>query len=211
MKNIAILLRGHTRNYEKLLDNFNNFKDLEKDYNLFIFIHTWKTTNFNNLIPIDKEKIIKNFNINENNIIIENQLDILNNKLFKTNRNRDKFKFQLYSIFKLKDHLINFENNNNFRFDYVFFTRFDIHYFVKLKDLLENVTNKILFFPKDVYYDIYCLMDRKFLDIYGNMILYNFKSIKKFYNSYGINPIIKYIIKLFNLEVEYKKIGTIMK
>lgn len=213
MKNIAILIRGHCRNYKKLLNNFkNNFlKDLPSDYKIYIFVHTWTKNNYKNRIKTNKEQIITDYNLNENNIIIENQDEILNNKLFLNNSNRDKFKFQLYGIYKLKELLLKYENTNNIKFDYVFFTRFDLIYYISLKDLLTKIDNKITLFPKDVYYDIYCLLDRKYLEIYGNMILYNFKKIKKIYNSYGINPIIKFIRQKFNLNVNYIKLAYIRR
>lgn len=211
MINVAILIRGHIRNYRKLLQNFNEFKKLPNEYNLHIFIHTWNTTNFNNCIHVNKEILINDFNLDQDKLIIENQTEILNSNIFKKNRNRNKFKFQLYAIYKLKNLVLDFENSNNLKFNYIFFTRFDLIYLINLKNLIQKTANKIILFPKDVYYDIFCLLDRKFLEIYGNMILYNFKLIKKIYNSYGINPIIKFIIKKYTLEKELIRIAFIKR
>ncbi|ADO67279.1 hypothetical protein crov246 [Cafeteria roenbergensis virus] len=214
MINVAILIRGHTRNYETLLLNFKNvlIANLPENYKIHIFIHTWHTNNYTNTIITDKNKLVNDYNINENNIIIDKQNEIERLESFTHNANKYKFKFQLYGIYKLKNMVIEFENKNNFKFDYVLFTRFDILYYsINFHELLVKTKNKILLISKDVYYDIYCLMDRKFLNIYGNMILYNFKKIKNIYNSYGINPIIKFIIKKYNIDVNYLRIGFIRR
>ena len=125
MKKIAILIRGHTRNYEKIYFNFlQNIIKSSQDIEIKIFIHTWNTSNYNDntLTDIEKLKLLYNPELIE----IENQQDIINEPIFYSNINKDKFKFQLYSIYKLGQMINSYETNNNYKFDYYFHTRFDI-------------------------------------------------------------------------------------
>ncbi len=193
MKKIAILLRGHVRSYKKTVENFLKFIDCE-NLQVDIFIHTWDTVNYDTIEPTNIDEI--KYLYNPINICVDSQLDISTKPIFYKNANRAKFKFQLYSIYILKEMMTEHELKNNFKYDYVIHTRFDLAYIMNLNEvinLLEN--NNIVTHFKLTYYDLFCAIDRQYIELYSNMILQNFKKIKKQYKMYGINPIIDFNIK----------------
>lgn len=196
MKKVAVLIRGHVRNYAKLKKSFDFFTQPNDNYEYTMFVHTWNTVNYSSAEIIDIEAI-KNF-YNTINIIVEEQKYISTTCVyFMNNRNRDKFKFQLYSIYNVHKMMLEYEQTNNVKFDYVYHTRFDMLYNTKLCDIIKTMDEKeadIVTPYKFVYYDLNCLIRRVNSDKYSNMILYDFKKIKKIYKSYGINCIIKYLI-----------------
>lgn len=166
---IAILLRGHVRNYEKIIENFNFLIKNNLDYELNIFIHTWDIINYNSDELTNVDKIIQLYNPKK--IKIDNQKNVVDEEIFYKNANRKKFVFQLYSIHILKKMLIEYESENNIIFDYVIHTRFDILYNTTITNIIESMKDyDILTFPKKTYYDIYCVCKRNILNVYSVLI-----------------------------------------
>jgi hypothetical protein len=117
------------------------------------------------------------------------------------NANKAKFAYQLYSMHKLKNLVRQYEQKNNCKFDAFIHTRFDMVYFKSLPEFLNlSKTHDIATFEKSIYYDLFAVLNKKSFEIYSNMYTMNFKKIKKIYNSYGINPIIQHIIKIYNFK-----------
>lgn len=205
-KKIAIGIRGHIRNYEKTLDYFYHTLLDNIEHEVIIFIHSWDKINYNNNILIDKEKLILDYKVEDNNYNIEIQQNI--DKKNFCSRNKYKFNIQLYSINKLKELIINYEKKNNVTFDYILFTRFDITYYNKLNLYLDKIDDKsILLCNNYTYYDLFQLFHRKNLDIFGNMLLLKYNKIKNKYKSYGVNPIIDFLIKKNNLKIIENNFG----
>ena len=95
MLKVAIMIRGHIRNVDNLVKNYEKILNIKDNNEYYIFIHTWKTLNYNNEIPIDIPYINKIFN--PVSIIIDDQNEVINDIIFRQNANRAKFKFQLFS------------------------------------------------------------------------------------------------------------------
>jgi hypothetical protein len=192
---IAILIRGHSRNYQRVYQNFyNNIMKYKSSENVKIFIHTWSTTNYDNTTPVNKENIVELYQ--PESIIVEDQKSVI-----LRNANKAKFAYQLYSMHKLKNLVRQYEQKNNCKFDAFIHTRFDMVYFKSLPEFLNlSKTHDIATFEKSIYYDLFAVLNKKSFEIYSNMYTMNFKKIKKIYNSYGINPIIQHIIKIYNFK-----------
>jgi hypothetical protein len=192
---IAILIRGHSRNYQRVYQNFyDNIMKYKSSENVKIFIHTWTTTNYDNTTPVNKENIVELYQ--PESIIVEDQ-----QKVILHNANKAKFAYQLYSMHKLKNLVRQYEQKNNCKFDAFIHTRFDMVYFKSLPEFLNlSKTHDIATFEKSIYYDLFAVLNKKSFEIYSNMYTMNFKKIKKIYNSYGINPIIQHIIKIYNFK-----------
>lgn len=192
---IAILIRGHSRNYQRVYQNFyDNIMKYKSSENVKIFIHTWTTTNYDNTTPVNKENIVELYQ--PESIIVEDQKSVI-----LRNANKAKFAYQLYSMHKLKNLVRQYEQKNNCKFDSFIHTRFDMVYFKSLPEFLNlSKTHDIATFEKSVYYDLFAILNKKSFKIYSNMYTMNFKKIKKIYNSYGINPIIQHIIKIYNFK-----------
>jgi hypothetical protein len=192
---IAILIRGHSRNYQHVYQNFyDNIMKYKSSENVKIFIHTWSTTNYDNTTPVNKENIVELYQ--PESIIVEDQKSVI-----LRNANKAKFAYQLYSMHKLKNLVRQYEQKNNCKFDAFIHTRFDMVYFKSLPEFLNlSKTHDIATFEKSIYYDLFAVLNKKSFEIYSNMYTMNFKKIKKIYNSYGINPIIQHIIKIYNFK-----------
>ena len=192
---IAILIRGHSRNYQRVYQNFyDNIMKYKSSENVKIFIHTWTTTNYDNTTPVNKENIVELYQ--PESIIVEDQ-----QKVILHNANKAKFAYQLYSMHKLKNLVRQYEQKNKCKFDAFIHTRFDMVYFKSLPEFLNlSKTHDIATFEKSIYYDLFAVLNKKSFEIYSNMYTMNFKKIKKIYNSYGINPIIQHIIKIYNFK-----------
>ena len=162
--------------------------------NVKIFIHTWTTTNYDNTTPVNKENIVELYQ--PESIIVEDQKSVTLH-----NANKAKFAYQLYSMHKLKNLVRQYEQKNKCKFDAFIHTRFDMVYFKSLPEFLNlSKTHDIATFEKSIYYDLFAILNKKSFEIYSNMYTMNFKKIKKIYNSYGINPIIQHIIKIYNFK-----------
>jgi hypothetical protein len=192
---IAILIRGHSRNYQHVYQNFyDNIMKYKSSENVKIFIHTWTTTNYDNTSPVNKENIVELYQ--PESIMVEDQKSVI-----LRNANKAKFAYQLYSMHKLKNLVRQYEQKNNCKFDAFIHTRFDMVYFKSLPEFLNlSKTHDIATFEKSIYYDLFAVLNKKSFEIYSNMYTMNFKKIKKIYNSYGINPIIQHIIKIYNFK-----------
>lgn len=198
---IAILLRGHIRKSNEILENFkNNLIINNSNLEIIIFIHTWDLVNKGFPDKVNYDELKKKYNILSNdNIIMENQDNVKETPLFYNNANIKKFRYQLHAIHKLKEMVQNYELNNNIKFDYFFFTRFDLNYSMNLSTIIEKMgKNNILTIDNFIYYDLYAFVDRVAFEKYGDMYLLPSKKIKNMYKSYGVNPIIDYIIKKNN-------------
>lgn len=117
MKTVAILLSGHLRNFEDIINNFkDNFINIiSQEFNYDIFIHTWDN-NFTNDKYMNNDSNFKNIIINYDyiqnlfrrnkivikKIIIENQIQLYN-----------KLNIDLYLYNNICDKSIhnNFDNN----------------------------------------------------------------------------------------------------
>lgn len=194
MKKIAILLRGHVRSYKKTLEKFLYFKNCE-NFDIDVFIHTWDTVNYNTSELTNIEEIKQLYNPVD--CVVDNQLDVKSKPLFYSNSNRDKFKYQLYSMYILGNMMANYELKNDFKYDYVINTRFDLTYFVNLNEIIEKIENEydVVTDCKFTYYDLFCVIDRKYSNLFSNMICQKHKKIINKYGSYGINPVIDFNIK----------------
>lgn len=198
MRKVAILIRGHVRNYTKLKASYDFFTSPAptNDLEYIVFIHTWNTSNYSSTEPVDIESLQAFYNTTH--VMVEEQKSISTTcNYFINNRNRDKFKYQLYSIYNVHKMMLDYENATGIKFDYVFHTRFDMGYRTQLYSIVKIMDEQdidIITPYKFVYYDLYCLIKRNNSDKYSNMILYDFRKIKKMYKMYGINCIIKNLI-----------------
>ena len=208
---IALCIRGHMRTYLKTIKNIYDKILNNNNYEIVVFLHTWDTMNYNNNISIPSlEELTKLYKTN--NILIENQKMIRNYELFYNNRNRDKFRYQLYGIYKLGQMVRDYEKNNNIKFDYFIHTRFDINFNYTIKENLDFLGNSDILTDLDfAYYDLTTLLNRNSFDLYSNMILYPFGFYKNKYKMYGIIIIIDYLIKQKKLKHKTSRFAWIMR
>lgn len=192
---VALCIRGHLRTYLKTIKNiFENIIN-DENYKIIIFLHTWDTMNYNNNINIPSFEELSNL-YKTNNILIENQINVKNMEIMYKNKNKDKFKYQLYSIYKLKNMVKEYETTNNMIFDYYIHSRFDIYFDNKLTNLISLFKNNdIMTDSIFAYYDLACILNKNTFDLYSDMILYPFRILKNKYKMYGIIIIIDNLIK----------------
>lgn len=190
IKKIALCLRGHMRSYQKIFPQLKI--NLLDKFNVIIFIHTW------NLNSVDGQ----NIDINHietlykpAQIIVENQSTCYNTPWFINNKNRDKFKFQMYGIAMVNKMVTQYENLHNMKFDIQIITRPDFTIINNIENLLQN-TNFVVTLPKYQYYDLCFFGSREIIDQLGNIINVKKKNIPKKYKSYGLNPLIRCCIKI---------------
>ena len=142
-------------------------KNIFENYDADVFIHTWSTSNKNKLnilykpkkIIAEKQKfffplksLIKEF---RNVVSIKQKLVWLYNLFFTYNYGKNKnFKrlqatysrfYSAYKSIKLKK---NYEEENNFKYDYVISARIDLCLFKKIE--FEKLSKKILYCPNSV-------------------------------------------------------------
>ncbi len=208
---IALCIRGHLRTYLKTIKNiYENIID-DKNYKIIVFLHTWDTMDYNNNIEIPSSEKLTNL-YKTNNILIENQKNVKNMEIMYKNKNRDKFKYQLYSIYKLKNMVREYEKNNNFIFDYYIHTRFDIYFNTTLTNIINIFgNNEIITDPNFTYYDLACILNNNTFNLYSDMILYPFGYYKNKYKMYGIIIMIDCLIKQKKLKHIGNRFSWIMR
>lgn len=163
---IAILLCGNIRSWDKTKESFDNFfKNIE--YDLFVSTYTkqceyhpyWlglnplfqdvtlEKQNINNLL-LNKSKAIVITDSSDNDIFIENERLKMNPKM------KDYFHgfSQFNNIKKAINIMEEYEISNNFKYDIVIKTRFDVLYNSVLNiQNIETIVNEILIDSNNTY------------------------------------------------------------
>jgi hypothetical protein len=204
-KKVAILLSGHLRNFEEIINNFkNNFiKEISEEFDYDIYIHTWNN-NFTEDNVMNYDRYFLNIKVNNDyiynlfqknglivkKIIIENQKELYNllniNSYLHTNTNNRSIhdKFNIDYVKDLTNKLFwqyyghyKLINNldNNDDYDFIIKSRPDIFYEKFDKKLFE--------------YDIFFPETHQFGDVNINQIFFGGKTkymteILKFFENF---------------------------
>ena len=201
---IIVILRGHIRNSFNNEHLYNYLSNLNKKYNLYIFIHTWNIKNnslswrhsVENTSVVTKELIMKYFkNLKIEKLMIDDDKKIQligeTEGLIKTTLMPIKgWKNMWYGIHKIAQYILlnmhryKFDSNTftlNMRFDY--FTNSTLNQYVSRVDnynfvnkLLDSSSDKINFLKNPPnHYGIDNIYTGKFYKIYYTILLFHFK------------------------------------
>ena len=139
---IAVLLCGHVRSWNKeyFLKIFGNVDIFIHTYNNVLMYHPWieeQNGILNNEKKESTKDIISIIGIEPKKIVVEDQNDIKTvSKDFVLNPDT----YYQYRKFKLCNDLrLAYEKENNFKYDIVIKTRFDINYSLTLSDMLQRI------------------------------------------------------------------------
>jgi hypothetical protein len=148
MKKIALCFRGLNNYFLESYDNINSFiiNDLKKEYEVDIFLNTYK-------------------NELEDSLKVLNPVKILYNEM---RTGHTMFYIVPTQIIECCELVKNYENENNITYDYVIITRFDLTFNNTFSDYdidLDKVNMECMFVPDYNSGDNFFLFKRSYLEI----------------------------------------------
>lgn len=132
MKKIALCISGFMRYYEKNIISLKKFFP----YNFDIFIHTWKTKDHHTLELCNKDEIINLYNPKLISFEAPKQFNIsqeFKNKNIYNKRNINGILSMYHKIYECNKLKIQYEKENNFKYDAVIRFRSDIELLQKIE------------------------------------------------------------------------------